>query len=96
MKIGKKLSPILEEIEMMLWEYEANNATPPEFPNEALRSSLKILMSVLLDKIWNLQENEKMNLDNRLKMAEHAGKELKKLVLEMTGIDTTELFNLKK
>ena len=32
--IGKKLSPILNEIEQTLWEFEANNPSPPQYTNE--------------------------------------------------------------
>ena len=45
--IGIKLSPILKEIEYTLWEFEANNSNQrPQYTDEALRSALKIFMSV--------------------------------------------------
>jgi hypothetical protein len=56
--IGKKLSPILSEIESALIEFEINVARPPEYTDEGFRASVKIFLSVMLDKMWKLQEDE--------------------------------------
>ena len=63
--IGEKISPILCEIEKTLWEFEANDGGKPNYPIEAFRAATKIFLSVLLDKMYNLQENEGMSLENR-------------------------------
>jgi hypothetical protein len=90
--IGKKLSPILVEIEDTLWEFEANRGIKPEYTNEAFRSGIKIFMSVLMDKIWELQENEKITLDDRIKMVEKAGADVRELIKTYTNIDTQDLY----
>ena len=46
--IGKKLSPVLEEMEATLWEYEAFNGAKPNYTLEGFRASTKIFMSALL------------------------------------------------
>ena len=39
--IGKILSPLLEEMEDILWEFEANNGCPPHFTEGGFRASMK-------------------------------------------------------
>ena len=90
--IGQKLSPILEEIEMTLLEFEANRGIKPEYTIEGFRAGIKIFMSVMVDKIFELQENENMTLEDRLKMVEKVGGEIRKIVKVYTDIDTHELY----
>ena len=71
--IGEKIQPILKEIEETLLEFEANTSTKPNFPVESLISATKIFSSVLLDIMYDLQDNEKMTLENRCNMAIKAG-----------------------
>jgi len=66
--------------------------SPHEFTDEGFRASLKIFIANMMDRIWKLQEKEGTPMEDRLKMVEHAGQEIKKIVLEMTGIDTTKLY----
>lgn len=56
--IGKKLSPVLEEMEATLWEYEAFNGAKPNYTLEGFRASTKIFMSALLDKFFEKQQAE--------------------------------------
>jgi hypothetical protein len=91
--IGKKLSPVLEEIELTLLEYEANIGIQPEFTDEGFRAGIKIFSSVMLDRIWNLQESEELSMDDRIKMAESFGNKIKEIVKTYTNIDTRQLYN---
>ena len=87
--IGKKLSPILEELEMVLLEFNANEFSgKPEFTDEAFRASIYIFMSVFMDKIYNLQEDENIAMEDRLNMVESAGTDLRMLIKKYTNIDT--------
>lgn len=93
MTIGQKLTPILEEIETTLWEYEINFPnTPPEYEEKAIGSACKILMSVCMDKMWTLQENETLDIEDRMNMAQKLGEDIRKLVKTYTNIDTHELY----
>ncbi|HAS91577.1 MAG TPA: hypothetical protein DCS12_04835 [Clostridiales bacterium] len=94
--IGKKLSPILLEIEQALNEFEYYKGTKPEFTNEALRAATKIFMSVLMDKMFDLQIKEKMTHKSAYEMATVAGEELRRLIKIYTDIDTHELFKIDK
>lgn len=96
--IGKKISPILVEIEDTLWEFEANEANEdikPEYTTEGFRAALKIFMSVLMDKMWELQSDEKIDMKDRLNMVHKAGNDVRKLVKTYTDIDTHEFYEQK-
>lgn len=90
--IGKRISPVLEQIENDLWMWEANEMVKPEYTHEGFRASIKIFVSALMDKIWNLQENEKMDFADRIKMVERASQDVSKIVKTYTNIDTKELY----
>jgi len=90
--IGKKLSPVLAEIEDTLWEFEAHSGLKPEFTEEGFRAAIKIFMAALTDKMWELQAAEKIDLKDRVNMALKAGSDLKQLVKTYTNIDTHELY----
>ena len=94
--IGKKLSPILLEIEQTLIEFECYNGTKPEYTNEALRAATKIFMSVLMDKMFDLQIKEKMTHKSAYEMATVAGEELRRFVKIYTDIDTYEMYKIDK
>lgn len=90
--IGKKLSPILSEIESALIEYELNINRPPEYTDEGFRASVKIFLSVMLDKMWKLQEDEEIDINTRADMAEKLGNELRNIIRVYTNIDTHDLY----
>lgn len=90
--IGKKLSPILVEIEDTIWEFEANVQEPPMFTDDGFRASIKIFMAALMDKMYALQREEKIELEDGGNMAFKAGQDLRNLVKTYTGIDTYDLY----
>lgn len=90
--IGEKLSPILAEIEQTLWESEFNSPIKPNYTIIGFRGAVKIFISVLMDKIWELQEDEKIDLEDRKNMAEKCGQEVRELVKRYTDIDTHKLY----
>jgi len=89
--LGKKLSPILQEIESMLWEHEATLNTPLELDDETFRASTKIFMSALMDKMWISQEKSGMLMKDRCSQAEFVGLEVREIIKRATGIDMVEL-----
>lgn len=90
--IGKKLSPILSEIESALMEFEINVAKPPEYTDEGFRASVRIFLSAMLDKMWKLQEDEGIDIDTRADMAEKLGNEIRNIVRVYTNIETHDLY----
>lgn len=91
--IGQKISPILSEIEDTLWEFEAHSGIKPEYTIEGFRAATKIFMSVMMDKIWELQSDENIDMEDRMNMAQKCGEDVRKLVKTYTNIDTQELYN---
>ena len=90
--IGIKISPILKEIEDTLWEFENYSGEKPGYTPDGFRASIKIFMSALMDKMWELQDDESITMKSREDMAESAGNAVRSLVLTYTGIDTKKLY----
>ena len=90
--IGKAISEHLVNIETVLWQWEADKGLKPYYTDEGFRAACKIFMSALMDMMWDKQDYDKTELNDRVKMAESAGNELRKLVFTYTGIDTHKLY----
>lgn len=86
--IGEKLSPILKEMADTILEYDVNVGFKPNYEKDALEDATIIFMSVFMDKIWELQEKEKISMDDRCNMVTKAGEDFRKLIKTFTGIDT--------
>lgn len=91
--IGQQLSPILEEIEDKLIEFEAYENKKPEYTIDGFRAALKIFMSVLVDKTFDKQMRDGKTLDDACNETEMLGYELRALILKSTGIDTHKLYD---
>jgi hypothetical protein len=80
--------PILEEIATGLLEVAE---IKPNYSDQAVLNATLIFQSVFMDKLFDNQNFDNMPMEERLKMAESAGKELRKLIHTYTGLDTHEL-----
>jgi hypothetical protein len=87
--LGEKLSPILSEIEGALLD---NYETKPGFDDEGFRASIFIFQSALLDKMWELQEKEDIQIETRADMAEKCGEAIRSIIKTFTNIDTHNLY----
>lgn len=90
--IGEQLSPILEEIADTLWEFEAAKGYKPNYSIDGFEAATKIFMSVLMDKIHELQSSEDIPLDDRIKMVTKAGQDVRALIKTYTNLDTFEFY----
>jgi hypothetical protein len=90
--IGQKLQPILNELEGTIIEFNAFVGSKPNYPPESLRSATMIFMSVLMDKICDVQEFDKMDFDDREVMATKAGEDIRKLIHTYTGLDSHDFY----
>lgn len=70
----------------------SNSDTKPNFSNESFRAISYIFLTAIIDKLFDLQMNEGIELEDSKKMAESCGNELKKFVKIYTGIDTEEFY----
>lgn len=93
--IGEDISPILKEIEDALWEFEANVGIQPLYTEDGFKAGIKIFLSVILDKMWDLQEKESMPMKDRALMVEKAGSSIRQLVKTFTDIDTHDFYKKK-
>jgi hypothetical protein len=92
-RFAAAITPILNELEDAMWEFEVNNVgIKPNFNDSALRSASKIFMAIMLDKMYNLQDVEKMNLEDRCNMANKLGEEIRKIVKIYTNQDTFDFY----
>lgn len=90
--IGERLSPVLCEIESALWEFEEQNLGNPEFTKGGFRAILKIFMCGIMDKMWEMQLAEEIDMNIRGEMARKCGEEVRKIVKVYTGIETIDLY----
>lgn len=90
--IGEKISESLVRLEAVLIEYEVEIGDQPKLTKDGFRAAIKIFMVAVSDKIWDLQENEDMDILTRIAMAETVGHEIRDLVKIYTNIDTTKLY----
>ena len=90
--LGEKLSPILVELEDTLLEFEADFGLKPDYTMEGFRGACKIFMSVIMDKLWELQEADKISQEDRENMATKCGEDLRKFIKTYTDIDTFDLY----
>ena len=89
---GEKVSPILVEIEETTWEFDSHCNDQPHYPEEAFRAAAKIFMHVLMDKMYSLQNEEKIQFENRCEMANKAGEDVRNLIKIYTGIDSFDFY----
>jgi len=94
--IGENISKALVKLEAVLIEYEDVIGDQPKLTMYGFRAAIKIFMVAISDKIWDLQNNEDMDILTRIAMAETVGKEIRELVKIYTNIDTTELYDTLK
>jgi hypothetical protein len=79
---------ILEEIAMGLLEVAE---IKPNYSDNAMLNATLIFQSVFMDKLFDNQDYDGMLMEDRMKMAQSAGEELRKLIHTYTGLDTREL-----
>jgi hypothetical protein len=91
-KIGQRISPILEYLENYLWEYEATVGEKPEYTEGGFRGAVKVFMSAIMDKMFDIQTKEEMTIEDMEAMVTACGNDLKKFIHTYTGIDTKELY----
>ena len=63
----------------------------PNFTNAAFIDATLIFQTLLMDKLFDNQNYDKMDIEHRMKMAETCGIELRKLIHTFTGLDTFKL-----
>ena len=63
----------------------------PNYTNREFMNAVIIFQTALMDKMYDNQNDNKMNVDDRLKMAEKCGLDLQKLIHTYTNLDTHKI-----
>ena len=90
--IGKEISPILTEVEETLWLYESKVGDKPCYTEDGFRAACKIFISAVMDKMWELQERDELDIETRHEMSASCGEEFKRLIKVYTDIDTGKFY----
>ena len=60
----------------------------PNYSNRDFINTTIIFQTALMDKMFDSQDYDKMNIEDRVKMAQSCGLALRKLIHTYTGLDT--------
>jgi|688.fasta_scaffold01045_39 hypothetical protein len=63
----------------------------PNYSKRDFMNATIIFQTALMDKMYDNQDYDKMDIDNRMKMAESCGFALRNLIHTYTGLDTHKI-----
>ena len=63
------------------------NENKPNYTNRQFMNAVIIFQMALMDKMYDNQDYDKMDIENRFKMAERCGLDLRKLIHTYTNLD---------
>ena len=69
------------------------NDNKPNYTNREFMNSLVIFQTALMDKMYDNQNYDDMNMQERVDMSIRCGLDLHKLIHTYTGLDTHDLEN---
>ena len=69
------------------------NVNKPNFSNRDFMNAVIIFQNALMDKMYDNQNYDKMSIDDRIKMSESCGLDLRKFIQTYTGLDTHNIEN---
>ncbi len=75
-------------LEYIANDYLDKNGEKPNFTNRDFMNTIIIFQTALMDKLFDNQNYDKMDIENRMKMAEACGNDLRKLIHTYTNLDT--------
>ena len=64
------------------------NENKPNYTNREFMNALIIFQTALMDKMYDNQDYDKMDIEDRYKMAEKCGLDLRELIRTYTSLDT--------
>ena len=67
------------------------NESKQNYTNREFMNALIIFQTALMDKMWDIQDYDKMKLEDRENMAVQCGLDLRKLIHTYTGLDTHKI-----
>lgn len=88
---NKAINDCINEVFDMLMDYNCSISGPFGFTDKAFLSMIYIITTALNERMWELMQSEEMPQEDREKMADALGHEIRNLIKKFTGIDTVEL-----
>ncbi len=80
-----------KQLETIANELLQKEGVKPNYSNRDFMNAVIIFQTALMDKMYDNQDYDKMDLDNRMQMANQCGLDLRKLIHTYTGLDTHKL-----
>lgn len=77
-----------DKLELIANDFLLQNGEKPNFTNREFMNAIIIFQTALMDKLFDNQNYDKMDIENRMKMAESCGNDLRKLIHTYTNLDT--------
>jgi hypothetical protein len=87
----RKYSKELEFIASDLLDQNASGAEKPNYSKRDFMNTILIFQTALMDKMYDNQDYDKMDIKNRSQMAIECGNDLRRLIHTYTGLDTHEI-----
>lgn len=82
-----------KELEALAMEILKTGETRQKLSNRDFMNCVIVFQFGIMNKMYDLQELEKMDFDDRQKMAANCGSKIHELVKIYTGLDTREIEN---
>lgn len=79
------------ELEIIANDFLNQNGEKPNYSNRDFMNTILIFQTALMDKMFDTQDYDKMDMEQRGEMATSCGMELKKLIHTYTGLDTHKI-----
>ena len=83
-----------KELELIANDYLKQNGEKPNFTNRDFMNAIIIFQTALMDKLFDNQNYDKMDIENRKQMAFSCGTDLRKLIHTYTNLDTHNINEL--
>lgn len=77
-----------KELEVIANDYLIQSGKKPNFSNRDFMNAAIIFQTALMDKMYDNQDYDDMDVEDRLKMSNQCGLELHKLIRTYTGLNT--------
>ena len=82
-----------KELEALAMEFLKTGETRQKLSNRDFMNCVIVFQFGIMNKMFDLQEKEEMDFDNRAEMVTNCGAEISKLVKTYTDIDTHNIEN---
>ena len=81
------------ELEKIATEILNTSRIKPNYTNRDFMNIVIVFQSAMMDKLFEVMNFDNMALEERLKMAEKCGLDLKDIIFKYTNIDTHKIEN---